>query len=216
MSPLHPVLRAFVKLAARMLGAASLGALALIAMETLGGATWLTVGKPSCANLAFLAGLIAQMLFYVQMVLVALIAPWCVRVLLARGCNELLRALAWASAFLGVFLPVNLIASIVREGSFPVDPGSLTLVLACALGLLIAFAAPFFQAAPRRMQLLLFATALLFPACVVLNVPSLFLWQDAGKMLLSISLFLLAGRLAQAVFFIASLPPERAEEPPQP
>lgn len=218
MTLLHPVLRKTVALAARMLAAASLGALVLAAFEAAGVPLFLAVGYHEGVALAVFGGLVAHFCFLVQLALSAMAAPWCVYVLLAHKGNEPVRILGWTCGFLGLALPVNLLAGFWADGRFFADPASSALVLATALGLLLVSSSPFFQAAPQRMKARLFAAALLFPAVAVLedpNDPSLFLWHDVAEIALSLSLFPLARQLAHAAFHVASLPPPREDPPPR-
>lgn len=210
MSPLHPVLRLSSAWVARLLAVASLGALAFSFIEVTGVPAFHAANNPEGMAWAFLAGSLSQFFFLAQLVLAACAAPWCVRVLLAHGGNEPLRALSWACGFLGLAVPANE-AMGLAVARFPVPPATLALVLSAALGLLIAFSSPFFHAARRCMRFRLFAAALLFPTATVLNAPPLFLWQDAVKIALAMCLLPLARQLAGFAPVAASMPSPRAD-----
>lgn len=215
MTLLHPAVRKMALVAARLLAAASLGALVLAAFEAAVLPFLLAAGYRGSVALAIFGGLVAHFCFLAQLALSAMAAPWCIHVLLAHRGNELVRTLGWTCGFLGLALPVNLLAGFAADGYFFVDPEMLALLLAASLGLLLVSSAAFFQAAPQRMKMRLLAAALLFPAVPVLNDPSLFLWQDAAKIALSLCLFPLARQLAHAALHVASLPPPREETPPR-
>lgn len=191
---------------ARLLAAASLGALAFSLVEIVGPPVFLALDNPEGMAWAFFGGSLSQLFFQAQLVLSAWAAPWCVRVLLAHGGNEPLRALSWTCGFLGLALPANAAAALVLV-RFPVPPATLALVLAAALGMLIAFSSPFFHAAGYLLRFRLFVAALLFPAVVVLDAPPLFLWQDSAKVILALYLFRLARQLARFAPLAASMPP---------
>lgn len=215
MAFLLPIVKKSVSVIARVLAAVALGAGVFSLAEVLGAAICLPLESREGVGVAFFCGFLAQICRGVQLTLAALLAPWCVHVLLGRGGNEPLRLLSWICGFTGLAVLANQTVALAGVGRFFLNPGLAGLALSSMLGILIVSATPYFHAAPPRLKRALWAMALLYPATAVLDTPATFWWQDAATAVLGILQFTAARKLARVAPAVVSLPPadEEADRP---
>lgn len=203
---LLPLVKKCVTAIAWLLAAAAAGASLFSVLELLGmGASFLAHSRLG-VGLSFFCGFLAQCCFWMQLVLAALLAPWCVHVLLGRGGNEPLRLLSWTGGFLGLGVFVNKLAVTATGHSAFADPVQATVALACVLSLLMLFSFPYYQAAPPRLKRMLVIMAILTLAVPVLDSPATFLVQDAAMTVLGALQWMTARMLARAAPSIISMP----------
>lgn len=203
---LLPIVRKSVGVAAGVLAGAAAGACVLSALEMFGTMAGFLMESRQVVGAAFVCGMLAQVFFAIQLTLAALLAPWCVHVLLGRGGNEPLRLLSWMGASLGVAVFVNKAIALAAGGHAFMNTALAGVVLTSLLGVLILSSTPYFQAAPRRLQAALWGMALLYPAVAVLDSPAVFMGQDAATALLGLLQFSTALRLARTAPKIVSMP----------
>ncbi|MCC8020798.1 MAG: hypothetical protein LIO63_02270 [Akkermansia sp.] len=167
-------------------------------------------GERPCGDFLFAAwlaaGLAAQYAWEGALWLAALLAPWCCRVLLGRGGNLPVRALADACLLMAGFIVFERLSRACFHVARFAEPQVFPLYLAALLGVLIFAAAPFYRAASGSLRACLYAAGVSLPLAGAFDTPSTWPLHAVFALAAALSLARPALLLARTARLIVSLP----------
>lgn len=211
---LYPIVKNMIMIAAWLIFACCGVAVLGVLIETVAYLAVLFASTESAFGALSTVGIWAfvtvQIAIETAIILIALISPWCCRVLLGGSGNEIVRAFSFVNMWVALIILFEKVSRRCIGMVYFSDTDLFPLFLAFMCASVIFASAPFYHAASGRLRWCLYATAGMMMLNAILDSPYMWMFHhDVPALLLGLFMAYPAFLLARTAPLIVSLPSDK-------